>query len=359
MSVLLSRRVYRLLATLLLPGVALQLVACAGGPRPTWELAPPRAVAWWPAEQGDELFDRFAPVFVTEHAEKPWNRIGTPSARQSGDDEEEVFVDPSRATVYLRRIPFESGGLRYTNLVYRVHFEQSPFTWVPFNAGAGRNVGLLAVVTLDAREHPVWVTTVHTCGCYHAVLPTNYLPRDAWPEDWDPEGLEVYGEQLPGLLAWPTDGDPVRLVVKVRAGSHRVMDMAVVAEAEIREAYDGLPAESRPIAALDALPLGESTTSFFHESGRKRGLVKGAWKPLETLMFGWWIRDFYVGRDRRYGPRGDTQLFYTTLNPARKERSDMWQFARFLELNGWKTGVVSSSRATATPDRGGLEPAGS
>ena len=350
-----ARRALRPFALLLGLVLAAQLSACARGPVPTWQLEPVRTVAWWPAE-GDTLLDRYAPVFVTEHAERPWNRVGTPSARLTESGEEQVYVDPDEATIYRRRIPFEAGGQRYTNLVYRVHFQRSPFTLVPFNAGTGKNVGLLTVVTLDAWERPVWVTTVHTCGCYHAVLPTNFLPREAWPETWDRAGVEIYGEQLPGLLVWPEDDEPARLMVKIRDGSHRVMDAAVVSEAALAEGYDALRVASQPIAALDALPLergskAQATTSFFHESGRKRGLVKGAWKPLETLLFGWWIRDFHVGRDRRYGPREQTQLFYTTLNPARKDRSDMWSFASFLELEGWKTGVVSPPLAeTAKPD---------
>lgn len=337
--------------------LGLGLTACASDSPQTLPASPrPVTLAFWPSP-GDSLLDRHAPVFVTEHAERPWNRIGTPAARLDENGEEQVFVDPERATVYRRRIPFEAGGARYTNLLYRIHFERSPFTWIPFNAGTGRNVGLLTVVTLDEWERPMWVTTVHTCGCYHAVVPTGFLPREAWPEDRDPDGLSVYGEELPGRLVWPRD-EPARLVVTVRDGSHRVMDLAVVSERALAERHGAEPSASLPIAALDALPVADGTTSFFHESGRKRGLVKGAWKPLETLLFGWWIRDFHVGRDRRYGPRDETQLFYTTLNPVRKSRSDMWPFASFLELEGWKTGISTAPHAeTAQPTQ--RRPAGS
>ncbi|NNL65856.1 MAG: hypothetical protein HKP30_06420 [Myxococcales bacterium] len=336
-------------------GFAVPLLGCA---RPTAAPPTPRAprtVAWLPTP-GESLLDRHAPIFVTEDAHESWNRIGTPSARRDEDGEETIYVDPEVPTIYRRQLSFEAGGHRYTNLLYRVHFEGSPFTWIPFNAGAGKNVGLFAVITLDAAERPVWVTTVHTCGCYHAILPTDRLPHAAWPADWDPEGIDVYGERLPGVLRWSEAGDRARVVVRLRGGSHRVMDVGVASASAIAEAHATRRANVRPIADLDALPLGEGTTSFFHEDGRKRGLVKGAWKPLETLLFGAWIRDFHVGRDRRYGPRDQTQLFYTTLNPLRKERSDMWDFAHFLELEGWKTGIVAPAGFEAAGSREAGQP---
>lgn len=298
-----------------------------------------RDVAWVSAA-GESLLDRYAPVFVTEHSDESWNRVGTPSARIAENSEEEIYVDPDTPTIYRRKVEFEADDQHYTNLIYRVHFERSPFTWLPLNVGTGRNVGLMLVVTLDSSERPLWVTTVQTCGCYHAIIPTTHLPRAAWPEDWDPDGIVVYGEHLPGLLPWPETRENLRLVASVREGTHRVMDLTLMSRAAVAERYEVVSAASRPISDLDALPVAGGTTSFFHESGRKRGLVKGAWKPMETLLFGLWIRDFHVGRDRRYGPRDETELFYTTLNPIRKNRSDMWEFAEFLQLDGWKTGVV-------------------
>ena len=355
MSALAPRWATSLLALVL----ANLLVACASGPRPGADLAEPaRTVAWWP-QAGDTLLDRFQPVFVTEHAERSWNRIGTPSARRTADGGEDVYVDPDRATVYRQRIDFEAEGQAFTNLVYRIHFERSPFTWRPFNVGMGRNVGVLAVVTVDARERPLWLTTVQTCGCYHAILPTTLVPAADWPEGWDPEQLVVYGEELPGLLRLPAGGAAARFVVQLRDGNHRVMDVSVAPESSLAERYAARPAASRPVDALDALELADGgTTSFFHESGRLRGLVKGAFKPFETALFGWWIHDLHVGRDRRYGPRDRTQLFYTSLNPFHKQHSDMWDFPGFLAENGWKPGNLAPPPAELARPEGAPAGAG-
>ena len=68
----------------------------------------------------------------------------------------------------------------------------------------GKNVGVFVVVTLDELARPVLVTTVHTCGCYGAIVPTDYLRPDALPEHWTGQPLDVYGERLrPGWTLHP------------------------------------------------------------------------------------------------------------------------------------------------------------
>jgi hypothetical protein len=336
-------RTINALASLVLAGV---LGACAGTTAPQ-ERSPVARHAAFVHPGGSGLLARFAPVFVTEHAEQSHNRIGTPIAEIDGGGSETVRIDPDRATIYRRVVPFSAGDRRYTNLVYRVHFERNPFTWLPLNLGAGRNVGLLAIVTLNEAEEPVYVTTVHTCGCYHAVLPTNFLPATDRPEDWDAEGLEVYGEHLPGRLTYPAEPDTARLVIRIRGDTHRVMDVDVLPFEWVAATHDVIDADAADTEALETLEHARGITSFFHTEGRRKGLVKGAWKPLETLIFGLWIRDFHVGRDRRYGPEEHAgQLFYTTLNPVKKTRSDMWNFRAFLELNGWKPDATDAGTRT-------------
>jgi len=286
----------------------------------------------------EELLQRFAPIFVVEHDEEGFNKIGAPSARVKARGKAEVYVDASHPMIYTEVETFETSRDRYTNLIYRVHFESSPFTLVPLNVSAAKNVGAIAVVTLNSREEPIWLTTVQSCGCYHAILPTDYLPEDAYPEDWNRESVEVYGEILPGLLRFKDAPTDARITITFRGGSHRCKDVAVRSETEIGGTLPLVKAAAAPVEALKHLPLPDgSETSFYHTEGRRRGLVKGAYKPLETVLFGLWAWDHNVGQDREYGPKEKAgRRFYTTLFFKRKKDSDMWHYANYLEHNGWK-----------------------
>lgn len=290
--------------------------------------------------QGAEgLVQEFAPVFIVEAADKSHNKIGTPAATLTKGGKEEVRVDPAQATVYTQVETFDTDRDHYTNLIYRVHFEKNPFTWVPLNVGAGENVGAIAVITLNSNDEPVWLTTVQSCGCYHAIVPTDYLPEEAYPDDWSSGELDVYGEHLPALLPMKAKAeDNPRIVITIRGDSHRCKDISVQSMESIPEGFEHLEAAAAPMDALKHLPLpnGEET-SFYHTKGHRKGLVKGAYKPLETLLFGLWSWDHNVGQDREYGPKRKVgRRFYTTLFFARKKDADMWHYARYLEHNGWK-----------------------
>lgn len=280
------------------------------------------------------MLARYAPVFVLQTAQDTYNRIGAATARLDGKGREEIFIDASRPVVYGRRLEFETPNGRYTNLVYRVHFERVPLPHLT----AGRNVGLLVVITLDGRDRPVLVSTVHTCGCYLAFLPTSYLPEDAHPVEWRDDVQEVYGELLPGRLHYPPSFDSAyRPVVYLRDATHRVMDVRVedVREAEWR--YATVPLLLEPVEALDSLPAGDGTVSFFETEGARRGYVRNSHKPLERLLISWWALDWRVGEDKRFGDSAKMNtVFYTSLKPWRREESDMWRFADFLRFWGWR-----------------------
>jgi hypothetical protein len=85
---------------------------------------------------------------------------------------------------------------------------------------------------------------------------------------------------------------------------------------------------------LHHLPLGEGTTSFYYEKAPVTGYVKGAWKPWETVLMGWWAFDTYVGQDKDYGEPANP--FYTSLKPWARDDSDMGDFPRFLRYWGWR-----------------------
>lgn len=312
---------------------ALLLAAgCAGAPAPLPD-GPPAAYV----PVGEGVAARFAPVFVPTRPDRPHNRIGTPAATATDDGDVRIGIDTARPAVFFRERPFTTARGTYTNLIYRVHFTRVPYRFRPGNVSAGRNVGLLAVVTLDAAGRPVLVTTVHTCGCYLAFLPTAHLQPDMYPAGWDPAGQRVWGEDLPGRLE-PPEGDAAHPVLWLRDGTHRVTGAALMSGREVGEAFAPRPAPLRPIADLDRLPLPDGgTTSLFESKGRRAGYVKGSVKPLEMVFVSWWAWDLYVGSDKRYGPaEAMAKPFYTSLKPWRRKASDMWPFADFLAYWGWR-----------------------
>ena len=155
-------------------------------------------------------FSRFAPIIISAQTDQSFNRIGQPYARLDGNGNEVIAVDASQSFAYVDRQPFSTNNGNYTNLIYRVHFEKTPFRLFPVHITAGNNNGLLTVITLDAKNRPVLVTTVHTCGCFFAIVPTSYLPASAYPDDWDVTSQSNYGMTLPGLLNFPGEFDEDR-----------------------------------------------------------------------------------------------------------------------------------------------------
>ncbi|MBI3119374.1 MAG: hypothetical protein HYZ00_11840 [Candidatus Hydrogenedentes bacterium] len=288
--------------------------------------------------EGEDRFVRFAPIFLVEDYEDPINRIGTPAARLDEKGNEDVYVDPSHPTYYTQVQQWKTDHGTYTNLIYRVHFAMSKSNSKSVDGGKGYNVGLMAVVTLDEQDRPLLINAVHTCGCFHAILPTTFLPESEYPEDWNIKKYTTYGETVPGLVRYPQEfGSDVRPVLFLRSGSHRVVDVQVASIDSVHQRYALAQSPLAPVEDLEHLKLGSGETSFFFTEGKNRGLVKGAIKTKETLLLGAVIGDSRVGQDRMFGgedavPRG----FYTTINPTKKDASDVWDYAGFLKANGWK-----------------------
>jgi len=283
------------------------------------------------------LLQRYAPVFLTYGHDHPYNRIGKPTATLDGEGREQIFVDSARPLIYYLIRIFSTEKGTYTNLIYRVHFPEVPYSLFPFHLTAGRNVGLLIVVTLDAQDRPVLVTTVHTCGCYVAVIPTTFLPREVLPEGWREEPVEVYGERLPWLLDY-TGSDRPRLLIHVRPGVHRVMNVEIIDEGNLRQSpsFTVVSAPLMPMGEMERLPLDGTRTSFFYQEGIRQGHVKESVKLWESLFLGLPSLDPLVGSDKAYGDRRETgNPFYTSLKPWNREASDMWDFPKFLMFWGW------------------------
>ena len=273
-------------------------------------------------------------AFLLDQTGQAHNRIGRVQA-EGKHDHERIRIDVDRPAFYVARQPFATERGEYVNLIHRVHFPELPYSLAPFHFGAGRHVGLLVILTLDADQRVLLVTTANTCGCYAITIPTASLAKELYPEDWPEGSVSVYGEQLPAQL--PAFGPEDRLMVRVRPDLQRIMAL------EVQPAVAPLPApmvaaEFLPLASLRALALPDgSQTSFYHDQWPLRGHVKGAIKPWETLLLSLVSLDLFVGMDKDYG---DTKLsgnpFYTSLKPWNRSASDMNDFAAYLRFNGWK-----------------------
>ena len=308
--------------------------SCASYPdKPLWD----QSLVYNPADN-KELIYRHAPVFVIEEADKEYNKIGTVIASNDGGNEE-VRVDPQTGTYYATQKSFTTLRGSYTNLYYRVHFSEVPSGLIPFYLGAGENVGLFVVATLDNNFDPVLYTIVHTCGCYLAFLPTSYLPEDIRGEGWQGDRQIVYGENLPAFLQYTLPQKKQRLILHIRHGSHRVKNVWLASREEINEYQTVIPL-IKPLETLEKLELPDgSTTSFYETSGSRMGYVKGSHKIWERLLISWWAFDWRVGEDKKLGEDAtdsDSIVFYTSLKPWAREESDMRDFAGFLNYWGWE-----------------------
>lgn len=288
-------------------------------------------------KNGETLLGRHAPVFLIENHKKRYNLIGTPTAEITKDMEERIYVDPGKATIYAQKRIFKTLKSTYTNLVYRVHFEQIPGGWVPFHLGKGKNIGLIVIITLNRRNEPILYTTLHTCGCYLAFVPTSYMPVSRLPDGWKRARQSVYSENLPGILDYK--GSPFnrnRTVILLRDGTHRVKDIWLSAVDPLKK-YNTRVADIQPLESLEKLPVKNGgTTSFYETSGRRKGYVKGSHKIRERLLMSWWALAWRVGEDKRFGKdKNDGLLFYTSLKPWAREKSDMRDFAAFLKYWKW------------------------
>lgn len=291
-----------------------------------------------PLQIEDEMVERNAPLFLVEDYQTSHNRIGKPLARYDTQGNEEVYINPDKPAIYTLVREFKTEKAVYTNLIYRVHFSKVPFSIIPFHITAGKNVGIFVIITMDLEDRPVLVTTLGTCGCYLAIVPTTWLPEDSLPSGWEESPIDVYGETLPSRLDMNEFEKP-RILVRIRSHVHRIMDLDIIEKDDLSQ-FGNLRMITAPLFPIDELkeiPIDGESTSFYYEDGPYQGLVKGAFKPWETLFMGLISLDSLVGTDKIYGDSQNMRTpFYTSLKPWNRNSSDMWNFSKFLEFWGWR-----------------------
>jgi len=325
-------RLCRVLAlTALLPGlVGCSLLTPVPGDPPTRVFVVDNAAEPLPEMA---LLHTHAPAIQSESDWAGWNRPGALELFRNSDGELSLRVDPTQPTLYadMREFTASSGNI-YRNLIYRVHFERVPLRFKPFHITAGLNGGLFFVITLDDEDQPLLVTTVHSCGCYLAFLPTDRLDPDSLPAQWSTDRQLVFEETLPAMLRVPDDTGPGhRLMISLRDGTHRVTNVYydnLLAATGTRDRLARSSIRLAPLASLVDLPTGDGrVASAFDE----QGYLRSAQKPLERMLMSWWALDWQIGVDKRLGQsREDGQPFYTSLKYWDRNASDMRSFGDFL-----------------------------
>ena len=224
--------------------------ACVHIPQPQTPDAPPPLA--FTVKDNRDLLSRFAPIISSENNQADFNRIGRVTAALHGDNEERIYVEAKQSAYYALEKSFTSvNGNRYKNLIYRIHFEKVPYSLIPFHLTAGKNVGLIIIITLNDAEEPVLVTHVHSCGCYLGFTPTSYLDKSAYPDDWNWQKNTVFGEDLPVTLNLPTPFNAdSRLLVLLRDATHRIKNVQHIRVNDAKARFTLLNSERLPITAL-------------------------------------------------------------------------------------------------------------
>lgn len=287
----------------------------------------------------ETLISLYAPLFVIQDSNETYDLIGTPTALFDEKGREKIIVSVKRAALYTETRTFKTEKGSYRNLIYRIHFEKIPFGLIPFYLTTGKNVGIFVIVTLNDKDEPVLISTVHTCGCYLGFIATSFMPEDAYPDGWSKERQDLYGENIPAFLSYP-DSVAVnwKLMVLLRHATHRVMDVWLESNSNLPGKYNIVKMDHKPLESLERLPIeGGGTTSFYETSGPRKGWVKGSHKPLERLFMSWWAFDWRIGEDKKLGKdKNDGTTFYTSLKPWARDESDLRDFPAFLKYWGWK-----------------------
>jgi hypothetical protein len=325
-------KVFRNGVTLFVVFVLLSLCSCASFSQRAEQES---SIAYSLYDETD-LQSRFAPVFIVENGARDHNRIGTPVATVE-EGKEKVVIDPDVATYYLSTRKFKTEKGSYTNLIYRIHFQKIPFSIVPFYLGAGENVGLLTVVTLNSRNEAVLYSLLHTCGCYLAFIPTSNLPETDLPVGWKKGRQDAFSENLPSHLTFSQSGADEMLFVLMRKEKHRVKNVWLGGIDEL-EGFKFIKPDLQPFGSLEKLlsAAGEHT-SFYETSGPRKGYVKCSQKIWERLFISWWALDWRVGEDKKLGrDTSEGNVFYTSIKPWAREESDLRDFPRFLRYWGWR-----------------------
>lgn len=247
------------------------------------------AEIWQPAAKSSDLRVRWAPVIAVESPAfrdypEDYDRIG--SVALSGTrDRINVWIDPSRPSVYCYESTALIYGKRHKQLAYVWWFPERP-SMMQDDAAAGHIDGGTLRLTLDDADTPAIAEIILNCGCGHEVYVSDRLEAAARGQFGSPMQDARYAVELrtpdrrpvfvAGVFAAPSsDG---RAIVVLEPGTHDPRRFACGASRSVvRTACATHSFELADYETLDHLALGDGWASMFgpdglvHNAGRREG----------------------------------------------------------------------------------------
>ncbi|MEF8942171.1 MAG: hypothetical protein V5B78_05185 [Desulfohalobiaceae bacterium] len=224
------------------------------------------------------LFRYYAPVWEVKTRSRG-DHIGTPAP----ENRSELRVATKRPITFTRLSFTRFGDSVLTQLNYVVWIPARPKTG-SLDLRGGFLDGLNYRVTLDTDGKPLLYETMHNCGCYHRLFPTNRLTLRGNPKYAEP----------PLVLPSPeVSHDAMRVVISLASRTHYVEHLYGVPR---DRAVRGERYSLAPYRRLRSLPLpnGGSRSLF-----RENALVAGS-ERLERLFL-WPTGVLSPGAMRQWG----------------------------------------------------------
>lgn len=254
-------------------------------------------------EKLQRLFDTYAPVFEVDTASND-DRIG---AIQLTEDASPL-VDTSRPVVYQY--------ISYTRLQQEVLPQLNYMVWFPARPKSsmidplgGELDGLIWRVTLLPDGQPLLFDSIHLCGCYHMLFPTQHAAVTT---------NQVGYEEPLLILSQVNIEEGQRVYLRVASNSHYIDSVDTrgsIVESEV--ALTGMDKNQ-----LRSLASGDKNQSLYGEDG-----IISQSARLERFIF-WPMGIPSPGAMRQPGN-------HATAFVGRRHFDDAFLFAPYLEINAW------------------------
>ena len=214
------------------------------------------------------LFDSFAPIFEIDVVTDD-DRIGT------------VELNNNRQATINIHLPKVYQHLSYTRLAENILLQLNYTIWFPsrpktstFDLLGGHLDGITWRVTLLPNGKPWLYDTIHNCGCYHLVFPTNNAEIL--------QQAQVFNEPvfIPQLIQYPSLNfqSRHRPILRIARGSHYI-GRVYFGPSEPTETIDYQMANSRELRSLK-LPDGSFQSMFGQD-----GLIKSSQRNERFLFW--------------------------------------------------------------------------
>ncbi|GAB5413579.1 MAG: hypothetical protein Cons2KO_11820 [Congregibacter sp.] len=201
------------------------------------------------------LFQRHAPILAID-TEGPFDVPGQPFFAADGTP---TVIDTS-TTVYTYPSLTRFGGQLRLQLNYVWWFDARPRKG-PLDTLGGHLDGLVWRVTLDGNAQPIAYDSIHPCGCYHLLFPTDQLQVRREARQWPEPPLVV--QRAPPLKA----GE--RIVLRLASETHYLLRAYAVSEALFKDdgVNKGHDYRFEPYASLYRVPSADGARSLFDSNG--------------------------------------------------------------------------------------------